>query len=367
MINKLIILLSVLILFSCGQKSSEKEEVKEELKVGLLIIDTQKWFIPGHAESLYKVWNINDYERGDKEIIVSVSRVLDWANDEELPVVVTYEGLDTGRHDMPDELKLKLDTNRTTHYVKFFFGALKHKKFEEIIDRSGVDHWVVVGAETDVCVYQTVKGLLAKNMKVALVTDALFSGKNNPEVALSNLVSFGADTVSFDALTDVNSLFKSTEVQLEEKLDVDQTVLTILSDSTQVDLDTGYVTRLQQLIDYAKILDLPIEYVSTDEFILPDTLHTRLLAGNLTPARYDKIASLTDASLLVVSDCVALLPFEKQPENWRKQTLKIMFYEFLESADFYVIDVEKHKGWKKRLKIAFANSTFNYTESSQNL
>lgn len=360
---KLSILAHVLLpLILLGCNSDSTTSARKEEKVGLMIIDAQKWFIAGHPESLYELWGINSSKKISHQVIPAMDSVLKWANHKGFPVFVTYEGADTGRYDLPDELLDDLDSSQTTHYVKFFYGAPKHKGFDELLQNSGINQWIVIGAETDVCVYQTVKELLKQNKGVTLINEAIYSGRNNTMISRQNMTSFGAHFISLEELYTSENLFKNTQEQVETTIHYENSILTIVPSTDSAVSQNGDLERLKYLKEYAKIIGLPIEH--------PDSISTtnkvRLLAGDLNQAAYDKIRSRTADKLMVISDCTPELSDTDIPHKWHVLTLKMVFYELMETASFYANPLEDLEGWQKELKKAMLEERLGYVESLQN-
>lgn len=356
-----IIIFILALLMSCSEsKKSSNTNINQE-QVGLMIIDAQKWYIPGHPESAYEIWGYGGSDTIDHKVIPAMDSVLKWANSKQLPVFVTYEAQDTGRHDLPNELLKNLDSNRTTHYVKFYFGATKHDDFQNLIQQSQIDHWIIIGAETDVCVYQTVKGLLKQNKKVTLVNEAIYSGRNITSISRQNLSSFGAHFIDIEQLYTNKNLFIDVEPNVEQSISFDNTTLTIFH-SNDTTTNNGDMKRLKYLVDYAKVIGLKIEH--------PDSLVTsnksRLIAGDITLDKLNKIKENTDDELIIISDCTPFLQDSELSDEWRLNTLKIVFYELLETAAFYDKSIDELEGWKKELKKAWLDEKLGYVESLQN-
>jgi nicotinamidase-related amidase len=359
--NLSILLLATLFLIGCGSPEVETVEATEEPKIGLMIIDAQKWFIPGHEESLYEIWGYGKTDTIDQEVIPAMDSVLAWANAKALPVFVTYEARDTGAYDLPKALLEDFDSTRTRHYVKFFYGAPKHEDFNALIQASGIEQWIVIGAETDVCVYQTVKELLKQEKKVTLVNEAIYSGRNEPTVAKNNLAAFGANFISLAQLYAGENLFIDSKPQVESALTYENTVLTIFPTRDSSGF-TGDTERLQYLIDYARIIGLPVEHQDS----ISDTKKTRLIAGDITPEKYDALKAQTAGELIVLSDCTPYLSVYDLPDHWHINTLKIAFYELMGTAAFYSDPVEELHGWQKALRLALMEGKLRYVESLQN-
>jgi len=82
---------------------------------------------------------------------------------------------------------------------KYSFGALGEPTVATALAESGVDHWLVCGIETHICVYQSVLGLLASGARVSLVVDAVSSRRAaNRELAIGQLAARGAALTSVE-------------------------------------------------------------------------------------------------------------------------------------------------------------------------
>lgn len=356
--NIVLVLLVIPSLMGCTIRTHESNEER----LGLLIIDAQKWYIPGHPESLYAQWNIKGHDRTSAAIIASMDSALTWANKRRLPVVVTYEGQNKGHYNLPDELIEDLDSTRTTHYIKFYYQATKHEEFKKIVQNSPVDHWILIGAETDVCVYQTAKGILNLGKRVTLVTEAIYSGLNNTEVSRSNLADFGAQFIHLKDLYTTEKFDHPSKVNVEAPLTLDNLVLTIYPYSDTSNMDSGASKRLAYLIQYAQIIGLKVEHPDS----MSNTKQLRLLAGNISKAKYDALQKSSKNELMVISDCTPHMTFSAMPKEWRKQTLKILFYELMETVDFYYRSQAELCGWQKELRQAIDLEKLPYVESLQN-
>ena len=362
-IKNLLLIVTATLLLMSFTNIDETKKSNQGSNYGLIIVDAQKWFIPGHPESMYEIWGIKNHNRTSDAIISSMDSVLSWANEKKLPVFVTYEGLDSGRYDLPTELLEDLDSSRTTHYVKFYYGAPKHKDFNKLIQKTGIDRWIIIGAETDVCVYQTAKELLKQGKQVTLVNEAIYSGRNNTEVSIHNLTTFGANFISLKELYTGTNLFLLSTPKVEAAIEYKNTILTVLPFSDTTNSNTSAAKRLEYLIQYAKIIHLKTE--SADS--VSNTGKIRLLAGNITLENYKKLQTQTTDELIVISDCTPKLPFSEIPKDWHIHTLKTVFYELMETAAFYSKPIDELKGWQKELKKAMNENRLDYVESLQNL
>lgn len=289
-----------------------------------------------------------------------MSTVLDWANQNKLPVLVTFEAKDTGRYNLPNELLSRLDSSRTIRYIKYFYDATKHSEFKKFVLNSNVDHWIIIGAETDVCVYQTTKGLLALGKNVTLINDAIYSGRNNTEISINSLVSFGADITSTTSLEHISTTPKS--VHIEKPIDFDNVVLSIFPYSDSTDSKNGNIQRIEYLKNFAKIAGLKIEQ--------PDSLRAsskiRIIAGKIDTATYNYIKSHSNNEIIILADAITNMKYTDLPIEWKKHTVKSLFYELMKTVNFYYDQPSKLNEWQKPLRSAMDSESLPYVESTQN-
>jgi len=361
--NRIIFGILALFLISWINIAPNNASQSDKPKVGLLIIDAQKWYIPGHPESMYELWKIKGHDRSSESIITSMHNVLIWANKNKLPVFATYEGRDTGPYNLPEELIKELDSSRTTRYIKYFYDATKHKEFKNLLLNSQIDHWIVIGAETDVCVYQTAKGLLKMGKKVTMVEEAIYSGRNNCIVSKNSLESFGVNFVKLNELSNFSKIAQKTNVKTEQPIELENITLTIFPYENTANLNQGDVKRLDYLKKYASIIGLEIQH--------PDSLSAngklRILAGNVSIENYNFIKNKTGNDIVVLADATPPMQYKDLPIDWRKHTVKSLFYELMQTVDFYYKTPAELSGWQKELKRAIDSEALPYVESLQNI
>lgn len=79
------------------------------------------------------------------------------------------------------------------------FSGLKDDTIVQAIQSHNRSHWLVVGIEAHICVYQTVADLLAKSYQVHLVTDAISSRtQENKQLAIEKMQNLGAELTSVE-------------------------------------------------------------------------------------------------------------------------------------------------------------------------
>lgn len=146
----------------------------------LLVIDLQRRLMPVIADG--------------SAVLANAQRLLSAANMLDVPTLVTEQNprglgetvntLET--YDAPVIEKMTFDA---TDAPSFEVAPLMHNNTGRTI--------VVVGCEAHVCVLQTVAGLLAKGLKVAVVADAVGSrAPSNRDAAIERMQAHGAEIVS---------------------------------------------------------------------------------------------------------------------------------------------------------------------------
>ena len=109
-----------------------------------------------------------------------------------MPVIATFE---QGKGELPEGLELPPQTQR---FEKTHFDANRVPAIRETL--AGHKSWAVAGAETDVCVLQSVLGLLGHDHEVRLLEDCLFTSEANPEPAIARMRAAGAIPCTFKTL-----------------------------------------------------------------------------------------------------------------------------------------------------------------------
>jgi nicotinamidase-related amidase len=150
-------------------------------RAGLVLIDVQQSFVKSASNpDLSQI-----LERTRSALLLAAQRGA--------PVFITYEA--TTQNALPATVQSAVPAG-AQEFVKTTFAATGLPAFASAVQQSGLTHLVVLGAETDVCVLQTVLGLRALGLGVVLQKDAVFSEETNTAPALRRMRQAGASLAS---------------------------------------------------------------------------------------------------------------------------------------------------------------------------
>lgn len=154
----------------------------------LMVVDIQERLVPVMKYGKKLIENTN--------ILVAV------AKDLEMPIIVT-EQYPKGLGKTVPELRNNLEGNLA--YEKITFSAYTGEVASSL-EKLGRKKIIIVGMETHVCVFQTVRDLITQGFQVYVVQDAVCSRtKENYQNSLSQMSRMGAvvtntETVFFDLM-----------------------------------------------------------------------------------------------------------------------------------------------------------------------
>lgn len=124
------------------------------------------------------------------ERVTGSARVFELAKAKHIPVFVTYELSKSSDHALPASVAAALPAH-SREFIKTTFAATGQRNFLPAIKDSGVRRLLVTGAETDVCVLQTILGLRRAGYEVIAAVDALFTEEVNAAPALRRMRQAG--------------------------------------------------------------------------------------------------------------------------------------------------------------------------------
>ena len=147
--------------------------------IGILLIDVQPFFLEG--------WMAGAFE----PFMARIEHLLGLASAYRLSTIATFEQPVERKGWLPDRLTPWIPTN-ALKLTKQTFDCTGEPNIRDAIAELGVTQFAVAGGETDVCVLQSVLGVLEMGFEVFLMEDALFSEEPNTGPALRRMQQAGA-------------------------------------------------------------------------------------------------------------------------------------------------------------------------------
>jgi nicotinamidase-related amidase len=147
--------------------------------VAILVIDVQPYFLDG--------WMAGESEPllSRLEFLLALATVYD------LPLLATFEQPVATKGWLPERLEPFFPAHGQ-RLTKQSFNCCEEPSIVDAIDRLHRGQIAVAGAETDVCVLQSVLGLMASGLQVFLLEDAIFSSEPNAGPAIRRMEMAGA-------------------------------------------------------------------------------------------------------------------------------------------------------------------------------
>jgi len=119
----------------------------------------------------------------------------------QLPTLATAERPLDKKGAVPESIARYLDKNDAAEiFEKDFFDLTKHKDITGYLRSLKRKQMIVAGCETDVCVLQSVLGLIELGYEVFLVEDLLFSSSKDVSAAFDRMKDAGAIRLSLKTL-----------------------------------------------------------------------------------------------------------------------------------------------------------------------
>jgi nicotinamidase-related amidase len=151
-------------------------------RIAVLLIDVQPFFVD-HA--------FPDGGEVHDSLMTRFEHLLMLADWMDLPTIATFEIPTAANGELPERLNAVFPA-AGRRFEKDYYGSMSQPAIREALTGLGVDQMAVSGAETDVCVLQTVLGLLDAGCEVFLLEDCLFTTEPEPGPALRRMYSAGA-------------------------------------------------------------------------------------------------------------------------------------------------------------------------------
>jgi nicotinamidase-related amidase len=259
--------------------------------LGVVVIDVQETFVDGASNP------------DMPSIIDRTGALFTLAAEHEVPFFVTFEASQAGDHALHAPLVPLLPAH-AGDFIKTTFAATGLSSFAQAIEASALTHVVVVGAETDVCVMQTVLGLRAMGLTVLLEQDAVFSEETNTSPALRRMEQAGVLLIDQAAVAGYVAdqahlpVGNDAPVRIVAPLQMGVVITDLTSTGIASSGDafkTQKLARLRELLLVSEWFELPV-YVEDVAAGLPPELE-EYFWGELRPI--DQIASDTAVTQLV--------------------------------------------------------------------
>ena len=148
----------------------------------VLLIDVQPLFLD---------YAFPDQGEGQEALLARLEHLLMLADWMDLPLIATFEKPVSENGELPDRLEAVFPP-KGQRYVKNYFGCISEENIRKAIEAMPVQQIAVAGAETDVCIMQSVLGLLQMGYQVFLLEDCLFTSEAQPAPALRCMYQAGA-------------------------------------------------------------------------------------------------------------------------------------------------------------------------------
>ena len=157
-------------------------KVVETAQLGILLIDAQPLF-----------WGYAFPDGGGQKeaIMVRLEHLLMLADWMEIPVITTFEDPVSKNGELPERLEkvFPVDGQR---FTKKTYNCTLERTIRQAIARLPGKQIAIAGAETDVCVLQSVLGLVGMGYQVFILEDCLFTSEPHPGPALRRMYQSGA-------------------------------------------------------------------------------------------------------------------------------------------------------------------------------
>ncbi len=147
--------------------------------LAIVVIDVQPFFLDG--------WMVGESE----PLLARLEFLLALATVYELPLLATFEEPIATKGWLPERLEPFFPAHGQRH-PKGTFNCCGEASIVDAIAALGRSRLAVAGGETDVCVLQSVLGLIEAGYQVFLLEDALFSSEPNVGPALRRMEGAGA-------------------------------------------------------------------------------------------------------------------------------------------------------------------------------
>jgi nicotinamidase-related amidase len=155
-------------------------------ELAILLIDVQPFFVGQMVEP-------------QEPILIRLEQLLIMSNWFQLPVLATCEEPVHRKGELVERLQAKFPSHGQV-YRKQMYDLCGEPDILQALKTLGRQQLIVTGTETDVCVLQSVLGLLDHGYQVFILEDCLFSSSSATEVAIYRMRQAGAIPLTYKSL-----------------------------------------------------------------------------------------------------------------------------------------------------------------------
>ena len=155
-------------------------------ELAVLLIDVQPFFVGQMVEP-------------QEPVLIRLEQLLIMSNWFQLPVLATCEEPVDRKGELIERLQTKFPSHGQVHR-KQTYDLCGEPDILQALKALGRQQLIITGTETDVCVLQSVLGLLAHGYQVFIVEDCLFSSSSTTEAAVYRMRQAGAIPLTYKSL-----------------------------------------------------------------------------------------------------------------------------------------------------------------------
>ena len=155
-------------------------------ELAVVLIDVQPFFVGQMVEP-------------QEPVLIRLEQLLIMSHWFQLPVLATCEEPVDRKGELIERLQTKFPSHGQVHR-KQTYDLCGEPDILQALKALGRQQLIITGTETDVCVLQSVLGLLAHGYQVFLLEDCLFSSSSTTEAAVYRMRQAGAIPLTYKSL-----------------------------------------------------------------------------------------------------------------------------------------------------------------------
>ena len=155
-------------------------------ELAVVLIDVQPFFVGQMVEP-------------QEPVLIRLEQLLIMSHWFQLPVLATCEEPVDRKGELIERLQTKFPSHGQVHR-KQTYDLCREPDILHALKALGRQQLIITGTETDVCVLQSVLGLLAHGYQVFILEDCLFSSSSTTEAAVYRMRQAGAIPLTYKSL-----------------------------------------------------------------------------------------------------------------------------------------------------------------------